>query len=347
MPRLGYPAFVLLAGLLFGLFAAGRHAYAQETALSGADPKFEFPAGCEIGRDCWFFAYMDHDPSDNYRDRMCGLRTYNAHKGTDIAPVEPDAPIAVIAAADGVVLGIRDGMDDSIMRVRDETRMAAQCGNGVRLDHGNGWTSQYCHLQRGSVSVQRGARVTAGQILGWIGSSGRSELRHLHFQVERDGTPVDPFNGEAPSSPVQCDVTGVTDQALWQATERREISGYTPSSFHRAGITTGVPDRERVLSEGYPDTGAVDADALVGYVVLLGVISGATLDTLITGPDGRRIFENRRTLDQDRARLFTFTGPRRKSKTWPPGAYRVRFVLSGEGATGAFQVETKRQIVLE
>ncbi len=337
----------LLIGVLTGGLGVDGSARAQAQGPASDAPRFEFPAGCEIGRDCWFFAYMDHDPSDGYRDRMCGLRTYNAHKGTDIAPIDPDAPIAVIAAADGVVLGVRDGMDDSVMQVRDEARMAAQCGNGVRLDHGEGWTSQYCHLERGSVSVERGAQVTAGQILGWIGSSGRSELRHLHFQVERDRVPVDPFNAEPPASPAQCDAPGVTDQALWQAAERQEISDYVPTLIYRAGITTGVPDRERVLFDGYPDTGPVTADALVGYVVLLGVISGATLDTLITGPDGRRVFENRRTLDQDRARLFTFTGPRRKSASWVPGVYRVRFVVQGEGPGGDFAVETERKIVLE
>jgi hypothetical protein len=42
-----------------------------------------------------------------------------------------------------------------------------------------------------------------------------------------------------------------------------------------------------------------------------------------------------------------FTGPRRKIGAWPPGAYRVRFVLSGEGEAGDFQVETERQIILQ
>ena len=189
MSRSGSSVFMLLASMLLGLFSADRPVHAQDLPRSDFVPAFEFPAGCEIGRDCWFFAYMDHDPSDEYRDRMCGLRTYNAHKGTDIAPIDPDASVPVIAAADGVVIGVRDGMDDSVMRVRDETRMAAQCGNGVRLDHGNGWTSQYCHLARDSVTVATGARVTAGQILGWIDApapafSGRTP-RHAGRPLQR------------------------------------------------------------------------------------------------------------------------------------------------------------------
>lgn len=333
----------LLAGFLLSLLWPVSHAAAQDDG----SPNFVFPAGCEIGEDCWFFAYMDHDPSDRYRDHMCGVRTYDAHKGTDIAPVDPEAPIPVIAAADGVVIGVRDGMDDSLMRGRDETRMAAQCGNGVRLDHGAGWTSQYCHLQRDSVTVRAGARVTAGQILGWIGSSGRSELRHLHFQVEHDGRSVDPFNGAAPADPPQCDIAGFADQRLWNPTEMREIASYAPTIIYRAGITTGAPDQERALFDGYPDTAQVGADALVGYIVLLGVLAGSTVDTFITGPNGQRIFENRRTLEEDRARFFAFSGTRRKTDAWAPGLYQVRFIVAGEGPAGGFKVETQKSIILK
>tara|TARA_R110002110_G_scaffold414147_1_gene643156 strand:+ start:10267 stop:11298 length:1032 start_codon:yes stop_codon:yes gene_type:complete len=333
----------LLTGFLLSLLWPGGHAAAQDDGT----PAFVFPAGCEIGRDCWFFAYMDHDPSERYRDHMCGLRTYNAHKGTDIAPIDPEAPVPVIAAADGVVLGVRDGMDDSRMRVRDETRMAAQCGNGVRIDHGAGWTSQYCHLQRDSVSVRSGARVTAGQILGWIGSSGRSDFRHLHFQVERDGRPIDPFDGAAPSTPPHCEVAGTVDQTLWQSAEAREIADYKPSIIYRAGVATGTPERDRALHEGYPDTASVNADALVGYIVLLGVSAGTTVDTLITGPGGQRVFENRRVLDRESARSFSFTGTRRKTAAWAPGEYRVRFVVRGRGPDREFEIETQKSIVLE
>ncbi|MBT3399491.1 MAG: M23 family metallopeptidase [Rhodospirillaceae bacterium] len=336
-------AVFLLAGFNLGLIWPVGHATAQDDAA----PRFVFPAGCEIGQDCWFFAYMDHDPSDRYRDHMGGVRTYEAHKGTDIAPTDPLGPVAVIAAADGVVLGVRDGMDDSLMRVHDETRMAAQCGNGVRIDHGAGWTSQYCHLQRDSVAVRTGTHVIAGQLLGWVGSSGNSNFRHLHFQVERNGRPVDPFDGATASTPPQGEATGAANQPLWKSAEAREISDYTPLVIYRAGIATGAAEQDRALYEGYPDTASVSVDALVGYIVLLGVSDGTTVDTLITGPGGQRLFENRRTLDQDAARAFSFAGTRRKVSAWAPGEYQVRFVVAGEGPTGDFELQAQKSIVLE
>ncbi|MFJ8001188.1 M23 family metallopeptidase [Streptomyces sp. NPDC096310] len=56
-------------------------------------------------------------------------------------------------------------------------------GNQVVLDLGNGAYAMYAHLQRGSLQVRAGDRVTAGQLLGRCGNSGNSTEPHLHFQL--------------------------------------------------------------------------------------------------------------------------------------------------------------------
>ncbi len=66
-------------------------------------------------------------------------------------------------------------------------------GNQVAIDHGNGLVTRYCHLEDASMRVKVGERVTRGQLLGWMGTTGRSTGEHLHFQVERDGVAVDPL----------------------------------------------------------------------------------------------------------------------------------------------------------
>lgn len=321
-------------------------ALACAAAQAADPPALLFPVRCEIGRDCWVFAYMDLQSGPGYRDPRCGLRTYEGHKGTDIAPVEPGARLPVIAAAGGVVAGIRDGMDDSPMRGRDPDRDAARCGNGVRLDHGGGWTTQYCHLQSGSVQGRRGERVSAGDLLGRTGSSGWSELPHLHFQVERDGRPVDPFTGAQPADPPGCEArdAGRAGKALWRASDYP--AGYAPTIIHRAGLTTAVPDKQRALHEGYPQAAPATAPALIGYAVLLGAFAGATVDTTVTGPDGRVLFRHRRSIDQDRARHFSYAGKRRKTGAWTPGVYRARFVVSGESPAGPFRSARTAEIAL-
>ncbi|MCY4120414.1 MAG: M23 family metallopeptidase, partial [Acidobacteria bacterium] len=185
---------ILVRALATALLAALQFA----GTASAQPPRFDFPADCTVGGDCWYRAYVDLASDATYRDHRCGVRSYENHRGTDIGPYSPgDPPFRVLAAAAGVVTGIRDGLDDSPLRddSGDSSRQGVECGNGVRIDHGGGWATQYCHLRRGSVTVSRGARVAAGHVLGVIGSSGQADSPHLHFQVEREGTPVDPFTG--------------------------------------------------------------------------------------------------------------------------------------------------------
>lgn len=63
-------------------------------------------------------------------------------------------------------------------------------GHLVTLDHGGGWTSRYAHLSERRVSV--GDTVRAGQVIGLVGSTGRSTGPHLHFEIRKGGDPVDP-----------------------------------------------------------------------------------------------------------------------------------------------------------
>ena len=49
-----------------------------------------------------------------------------------------------------------------------------ECGNGVVLVHDDGYQTQYCHLKKGSVAVKKGARVSEGDLLGFIGMSGKT-----------------------------------------------------------------------------------------------------------------------------------------------------------------------------
>ncbi|MGE0044830.1 MAG: M23 family metallopeptidase [Hyphomonadaceae bacterium] len=106
------------------------------------------------------------------------------------------------AAAGEVIAAVNDVAEDaSAMRQRGESveayferlqqdQMAriAQgergvLGNYVIIDHGNSEYSVYAHLRPGSVRVQQGARVTMGQRIGAVGSSGNSTEPHLHFHV--------------------------------------------------------------------------------------------------------------------------------------------------------------------
>jgi murein DD-endopeptidase MepM/ murein hydrolase activator NlpD len=88
----------------------------------------------------------------------------------------------ILAPADGVVVTARDGIRDN--RPQVETNASRAAGNHVVLDLGNGEFALLAHLRRGSVRVEAGDRVRAGQVLGVCGNSGNSSEPHLHFHLQ-------------------------------------------------------------------------------------------------------------------------------------------------------------------
>lgn len=62
-------------------------------------------------------------------------------------------------------------------------------GNLIVIDHGNGWTTWYAHLD--SIAVTVSQNVTAGQSIGVMGASGNAQGRHLHFELRINGVQVD------------------------------------------------------------------------------------------------------------------------------------------------------------
>lgn len=65
-------------------------------------------------------------------------------------------------------------------------------GNMVEIDHGNGITTRYGHLS--AILVHKGQHVDTGEIIGKVGSTGRSTGPHLHYEVRRNGVAIDPAN---------------------------------------------------------------------------------------------------------------------------------------------------------
>ena len=65
-------------------------------------------------------------------------------------------------------------------------------GNYVKLDHGGGFATAYAHMSR--IAVASGTRVRAGQVIGYVGSTGLSTGPHLHYELYRNGTVVNPLS---------------------------------------------------------------------------------------------------------------------------------------------------------
>ena len=102
-------------------------------------------------------------------------RTLQSHQGVDYAIPEGTR---IFATADGIVKEVKGKNSTS--------------GITVVIDHRNGYTTSYSHLQ--SVKVKRGRKVQRGDIIALSGNSGLSLAPHLHYEVRYNGMRVDPIH---------------------------------------------------------------------------------------------------------------------------------------------------------
>ncbi len=97
------------------------------------------------------------------------------HDGVDIA-MPTGTP--VLASAPGIIILAR------------QSNLLAGFGNYIEIDHGNGMITRYAHLEL--LKVKNGQKVTKGEVIGTIGTSGGSIAPHLHYEVIKKGRPTNP-----------------------------------------------------------------------------------------------------------------------------------------------------------
>ncbi|MEN3325001.1 M23 family metallopeptidase [Mariniflexile soesokkakense] len=79
---------------------------------------------------------------------------------------------------------------DGVVERADNT--ATGYGNHIRINHGYGYESLYAHLYK--YNVRKNQKVRRGELIGFVGSTGRSEAPHLHYEVFKDGERINPIN---------------------------------------------------------------------------------------------------------------------------------------------------------
>jgi hypothetical protein len=280
------------------------------------------PADCRLGETCHIQNYVDRDPGPGTADFTCGALTYDGHDGTDVALAtlaDMARGTAVLAPADGTVRGLRDGMPDISVRDPAAPDLAGRdCGNGVAIDHGQGWETQLCHLKQGSVLVREGDRVTRGQPVGQIGLSGNTEFPHVHMTLRRDGRPVDPF---APDATAAC---GAGQTTLWAGPVAHD-----PFGFLDTGWATAIPELAAIQS-GLPDEDlSPDSAALVVWAFYFGARAGDVMTFRVIGPGGPFLDETV-TLDRTQAQAFRAVGKRNRGAL-AAGDWQAVITLSRDG----------------
>lgn len=114
-------------------------------------------------------------PYGNWQQAPRINRSLFMHEGVDL--VAP-AGTPVFAAADGIVVGAGPN---------------GRYGNWIRIDHAGNLATVYGHLSGFAPDIEAGTIVSRGEVIGFVGSTGRSTGAHLHFELLADGKPVNPI----------------------------------------------------------------------------------------------------------------------------------------------------------
>ncbi len=109
-----------------------------------------------------------------YISSQMGQRWGTVHRGIDIAR---PSNYNILASDNGVVVAAGN---------------SGSYGNRIVINHNNGYTTLYGHLS--SINVEVGQVVEKGSVIGIMGSTGNSTGTHLHFEVEKDGSLVNPLS---------------------------------------------------------------------------------------------------------------------------------------------------------
>jgi hypothetical protein len=248
------------------------------------------------------------------------------------------AGVTVVAAADGTVAALRDGMKDISVNDADPASIKdRECGNGVAIEHGGGWVTQYCHNRQGSILVKRGDRVVAGQPIAKIGLSGNTEFPHLHFNVRRDDVDVDPFAPEAATGGA-CAFAGDDSGSLWKPEIRTEL-GYRPAFILNVGFANAPVKSEAVESGELEDVVLkTDSPAMVFFGRAIGIEKGDVQTLVLKAPDGAIVASSEiEPTDRSKAQFFAFAGRKRPDAGWTKGVYRGRYAVLRNGNEVAFR----------
>lgn len=115
--------------------------------------------------------------TSGYGNRIHPILGYNKmHRGVDFGAPKGTP---VYAAAKGVV---------------HSAKRYGSYGNYIRVNHANGYATAYAHLNGFAKGIRKGKKVTQGQVIGYVGSTGRSTGPHLHYEVLQGNRQINPMS---------------------------------------------------------------------------------------------------------------------------------------------------------
>lgn len=122
--------------------------------------------------------------------------------------VQPHTGVDYAAPTGTPVMTIGDGVVTSV-------KYEGAGGNTVRIRHNSVYSTAYLHLSKYAKGLKAGQRVKQGEVIGYVGSTGRSTGPHLDFRVWKNGTPINPLTMDSPpAEPIKEDNKPAFEEAI-------------------------------------------------------------------------------------------------------------------------------------
>lgn len=307
----------------------------------GRAPELQSPLDCPLGtrNGCFIQYFFDHGPGSSVQDPFCGPMARNEGRGTAFALrsfTRMKEGVPVLAAAAGRVMAVRTGMENRDFRHLSAADIQGrEGGNGLVIDHGDGWQTWYNHMRGDGIRLQPGDTVSAGQRLGYAGLSGRATFPQLYFILRHNGVEIDPFTGAEKAEGCEKARTSM-DQGYWTALTRAAMlpsegaatgPGLVGAGFVPARLSRGL------MEQGWGETVPIPtrAPALLFWVESFGIQAGDEAEFVFSYPDGRELARKVRKFKQPFARNLTYIGRQPPAGGWPAGQYPAHFVLRRNG----------------
>ena len=271
-----------------------------------AAPALQLPVDCQLERDCWLMSLPDADPDPAVaRDYVCGNQTKEGSTGTVFGLAnlaEMEKGVSVVAPASGTVSRLRDGEEDAFRSIKEQAELkksGKECGNGVFIEHSDGWTTQLCHLRKNSFVIKKGDTVKAGQKIAEVGLSGVSDHPQITMTVRQKGIEIDPFSGKE----LKAGRCGFPPQSLW--TPKIKTDGF---NLYDAGFAEAAPDFGLVSQGKKPPSPTRKSQGLVFWFAYFGAQKGDRIDVSLIAPSGMVLASEQIVQKQDNPRQYIFVG---------------------------------------
>lgn len=293
-------------------------------AHAESKPRFSFPLDCDLTNDCWIVKYVDLAPDPGkVLDYNCGPHSEDGHNGVDIAIRDiatMQHGISIKAAETGTVIRIRDNIDDFMPTVDDISAMKrnnTSCGNGILIEHEDGWQSLYCHMKKHSINAKVGEKIRRGEKIGEIGHSGLTQFPHLHFEVFHNKKTIDPFTGYSDTE--GCHKNG---HDLWRSDNVSMEKVYQSPSIIAAGFSVKPPDFDKVrMNADVPTQFGLLQKSLFFWVGYYSARKNDIIELEIFAPDGSLYVKKTIVQEISRPRQFYYIGRNTRTGKLEHGIY--------------------------